>query len=66
MIGAEASPSHDRQKLRHNAALMQIPIGKDIFNSLYPNASAGMEDKLEGVVDVVRQKAFYFEGNKGY
>ncbi|NCN40721.1 elongation factor G [bacterium] len=40
-----------RDKLRHNAALMQIPIGS--------------EDKLEGVVDLVTMKAVYFKGDSG-
>jgi elongation factor G len=38
-------------KLGHNAVLMQIPIG--------------LEDKLEGMVDLVTMKAFYFEGPSG-
>ncbi|MGE0762671.1 MAG: elongation factor G [Bdellovibrionales bacterium] len=40
-----------REKLRHNAVLMEIPIGA--------------EDKLEGVVDLVKMKAFYFHGPNG-
>ncbi len=40
-----------RDKLNHNAVLMQIPIGA--------------EDKFEGVVDLVKMKAFYFEGESG-
>jgi elongation factor G len=40
-----------REKLRHNAVLMQIPIG--------------LEDKLEGVVDLVKMKAYYFSGDNG-
>lgn len=40
-----------REKLRHNAVLMQIPIGS--------------EDKLEGVIDLVRMKAVYFKGDSG-
>lgn len=39
------------EKLGHNAVLMQIPIG--------------LEDKLEGVVDLVRMKAVYFRGPSG-
>ncbi|ADK83206.1 elongation factor G [Sediminispirochaeta smaragdinae] len=39
------------EKLGHNAVLMQIPIG--------------LEDKLEGVVDLVTMKALYFEGPSG-
>ena len=40
-----------RDKLNHNAILMQIPIG--------------LEGQLEGVVDLVRQKAIYFKGEQG-
>ena len=40
-----------REKLNHNAIMMQIPIG--------------IEDKLEGVIDLVRQKAIYFKGDQG-
>ncbi len=40
-----------REKLNHNAILMQIPIG--------------LEEKHEGVVDLVKMKAFYFEGTEG-
>src|SRR5688500_4642312 len=40
-----------RDKLNHNAVMMQIPIGA--------------EDKLEGVVDLVKMKAYYFEGDNG-
>jgi elongation factor G len=40
-----------RSKLRHNAAAVQVPIGS--------------EDKLRGVVDLVRMKAIYNEGVKG-
>jgi elongation factor G len=39
------------EKLGHNAVLMQLPIG--------------LEDKLEGVVDLIAMKANYFEGNFG-
>ncbi len=38
-------------KLGHNAVLMQIPIG--------------LEDKHEGMVDLITMKAFYFEGPSG-
>jgi len=40
-----------REKLALNAYMMQLPIG--------------LEDKLEGVVDLVRMKALYFEGESG-
>ncbi len=40
-----------RDKLRHNAIMMQIPIG--------------IEDQLEGVVDLIQQKAIYFKGDQG-
>ncbi len=40
-----------REKLKHNAVMMQIPIG--------------LEDALEGLVDLVKMKAFYFEGESG-
>jgi elongation factor G len=39
------------EKLGHNAVLMQLPIG--------------LEDKLEGVVDLIAMKANYFEGSFG-
>ncbi|HEX3018832.1 MAG TPA: elongation factor G [Chitinispirillaceae bacterium] len=40
-----------REKLGHNAVMVQIPIG--------------LEEKLEGVVDLVTMKAHYFEGKNG-
>jgi len=40
-----------REKLALNAYMMQLPIG--------------LEDKLEGVVDLVTMKALYFEGESG-
>lgn len=40
-----------REKLGHNAVMMQIPIG--------------LEDKLEGVVDLITMKAVYFDGPSG-
>ena len=40
-----------RDKLGHNAVMMQIPIG--------------LEDKLEGVVDLITMKAVYFDGKNG-
>ncbi|NQT25213.1 elongation factor G [candidate division KSB1 bacterium] len=40
-----------RDKLNHNAVMMQLPIG--------------LEDKFEGVIDLVRMKALYFDGDAG-
>jgi elongation factor G len=40
-----------REKLGHNAVMIQIPIG--------------LEEKLEGVVDLVTMKALYFDGKAG-
>ncbi|MBL0690903.1 MAG: elongation factor G [SAR324 cluster bacterium] len=40
-----------KEKLGHNAVAMQIPIG--------------LEDKLEGVVDLISNKAYYFKGERG-
>ncbi|MCF8068780.1 MAG: elongation factor G [Desulfobacterales bacterium] len=40
-----------RDKLGHNAVAMQIPIG--------------LEEKLEGVVDLIEMKAIYFDGDNG-
>ncbi len=40
-----------REKLGLNAYMMQLPIG--------------LEDKLEGVIDLVSMKAVYFEGDNG-
>ncbi len=40
-----------KTKLGHNSVLMQLPIG--------------LEDKHEGVVDLVAMKAYYFEGDNG-
>jgi len=40
-----------RDKLGHNAVLMQIPIG--------------LEEKHQGVVDLVDMKAYYFDGENG-
>lgn len=39
------------EKLGHNSVMMQIPIG--------------LEDKLEGVVDLISMKAIYFKGENG-
>jgi len=40
-----------REKLGHNAIMMQIPIG--------------LEEKHEGVVDLIRMEAVYFDGDNG-
>ena len=40
-----------KEKLNHNAVLMQIPVG--------------LEEKHKGVVDLVTMKAVYFEGKEG-
>ena len=40
-----------RDKLRHNAVLCQIPIG--------------LETDLQGVIDLVTMKAYYFDGDNG-
>jgi len=40
-----------KEKLGHNAVMMQIPIG--------------LEDKHQGVVDLVSMKALFFEGEEG-
>jgi elongation factor G len=40
-----------REKLALNAVLIQLPIG--------------LEDKLEGVVDLISMKAVYFDGDQG-
>ncbi|MDR2184049.1 MAG: elongation factor G [Treponema sp.] len=40
-----------REKLALNAVLIQIPIG--------------LEDKLEGIVDLISMKAVYFDGDQG-
>jgi elongation factor G len=52
-VGANPYKVRDQleEKLRHNAVLMQIPIG--------------LEDKLQGVIDLVTMKALYFDGNDG-
>ncbi|MEZ4334005.1 MAG: elongation factor G [Myxococcota bacterium] len=40
-----------REKLHHNAIMLQIPIG--------------LENDLQGVVDLVKMKAYYFDGDNG-
>lgn len=40
-----------KDKLHHHPCVMQIPIG--------------LEDKLRGVIDLVKMRAFYFEGDNG-
>ncbi|MBM9500045.1 elongation factor G [Leptospira sp. 201903071] len=40
-----------KEKLKHNAVPVQIPIG--------------LENDLKGIVDLVKMKAFYFEGKDG-
>lgn len=43
--------SQMRSKMNHNAAFIQLPIG--------------LEGNTKGIVDIVHQKALYFEGNYG-
>jgi elongation factor G len=52
-VGADPLKVRDqlREKLGHKAVMMQLPIG--------------LEAELEGVVDLVRMKAYYFEGAQG-
>lgn len=52
-VGANPFKVRDQiaEKLGHNAALMQMPIG--------------LEDGLAGLVDLVAMKALYFEGEDG-
>jgi elongation factor G len=40
-----------REKLNHNAVMLQIPIG--------------LETDLAGVVDLITMKALYFDGDNG-
>jgi elongation factor G len=52
-MGADPEKVTDqlRDKLNHNAVLMQYPIG--------------LEDKFEGIIDLITMKAFYFDGVNG-
>lgn len=49
--GAEKGASELKEKLGHNAVLMQIPIGA--------------EENFAGVVDLITKKAIYFDGDNG-
>ena len=49
--GAEKGATELREKLNHNAVLMQIPIGA--------------EENFNGVVDLITKKAIYFDGENG-
>lgn len=40
-----------KDKLGHNSVMLQLPIG--------------LEDKHEGVIDLVKMRAYYFEGDNG-
>ena len=40
-----------KEKLRHNTVTIQLPIGA--------------EDKFEGIVDLIKMKAYYFDGDNG-
>jgi len=52
-MGANAFKGRDSliEKLNHNAVLMQIPIGA--------------EDEFKGAVDLIKMKAYYFDGGNG-
>jgi elongation factor G len=52
-VGANPFKVKDQlcEKLGHNAVLMQIPIG--------------LEGNFQGVVDLITQKAYYFDGDHG-
>jgi elongation factor G len=49
--GADKGATELREKLNHNAVLMQIPIGA--------------EENFQGVVDLVTKQAYYFDGDNG-
>ena len=49
--GADKGASELRDKLNHNAVLMQIPIGA--------------EENFAGVVDLITKEAIYFDGDNG-
>ncbi len=49
--GAEKGAKELREKLHHNAVLMQIPIGA--------------EEDFAGIVDLITKKAYYFDGDNG-
>ena len=49
--GAEKGASELRDKLNHNAVLMQIPIGA--------------EENFAGIVDLITKQAMYFDGDNG-
>lgn len=49
--GAEKGANELREKLNHNAVLMQIPIGA--------------EENFAGVVDLITKEAIYFDGDNG-
>ncbi len=52
-MGADPFKGRDAlcEKLRHNAVLLQYPIGK--------------EENFEGVVDLITKTAYYFDGDNG-
>jgi len=52
-MGADPFKGRDalREKLNHNAVLMQVPIGA--------------EENFVGVVDLITRKAYYFDGDNG-
>jgi elongation factor G len=52
-VGANPFKVRDQivDKLGHNAVLMQVPIG--------------LEDRFQGIIDLVAMKALYFDGSEG-